>query len=155
MTSSHAGEISRKRVLLRIEGVDVVDVRRDLACPGGDGEPLGLHLYRSSTAAAARLGSKDPRALPGEAGVLVAPNPFGGHGLLSVALPRPVQARVSILDLNGAVIWAQDLGALPAGVNDRPLDLRAKANGLYFVVLETSGGEGWRPAARFKLALAR
>src|SRR5262245_20614961 len=55
MTASQVGEIARKRVLHSIEGMDAVDVRRDLACPGGDGEPLALHLYRSSTSPAARL----------------------------------------------------------------------------------------------------
>ena len=48
-------DIVRKRVLHPIEGMEAVDVRRGLACPGGDGEPLVLHLYRSSASAAARL----------------------------------------------------------------------------------------------------
>jgi acetyl esterase/lipase len=55
MATSQAAEIVRKRVLHRIDEMDAVDVRRDLACPGADGEPLDVHLYRSSTAADARL----------------------------------------------------------------------------------------------------
>jgi hypothetical protein len=106
--------------------------------------------------AAARLdGKTTPAPLPQTAKLVIAPNPFAGMGLLQVSLPRAARARVSILDLTGTRVWAQDLGSQSAGIQPLGLDLRGKADGIYIAVLETDSGEGWKPAARFKLALAR
>jgi hypothetical protein len=103
----------------------------------------------------ARLAAKSTAVVPTTALLLIAPNPLVGQGLLRAGLPQAARARVLIADLNGRVVWAQDLGALDAGIQDLALDLSGKAPGIYLAVLESDSGEGWQAAARFKLALVR
>jgi hypothetical protein len=92
MATNDIGAIVRKRVLHRIEGMDAVTVRRDLACPGGDGEPLGLHVYRSSTAGDARL-----------AAVVLVPG-YPGPGMRRVL-------RCGFTDMGSTVSWSELIAA--------------------------------------------
>ena len=105
---------------------------------------------------AAHAGStlKVAEALPSHPGLIVAPNPLRGRGLLVASLSQAGPARVSLFDIGGNKIWAQGLPSDQPGVQRLDLDLSAKASGIFFAVLEQDQGFGYKALATFKVALA-
>ncbi|WP_188927434.1 T9SS type A sorting domain-containing protein, partial [Dyadobacter endophyticus] len=68
----------------------------------------------------------------------VAPNPTSGKVLISLMLPVNESGELSIVNLKGDIVWKQKI----AGVGERYqqwVDLSAYTDGVYIVVLKTSG----------------
>lgn len=77
------------------------------------------------------------------------------NAFASFAMAQSGLARLTLLDLAGDVIQHWNPGVLAMGEQWLPLDLSKFAAGVYFVSLETNGGEGWHQEGTFKLALTK
>ncbi len=71
------------------------------------------------------------------ASVTVMPNPIGAEGHLSITLPAPSDASVTIADLNGHIVSRAFQGTLDAGTHLLPLDVGALADGTYACLVRT------------------
>jgi trimeric autotransporter adhesin len=67
----------------------------------------------------------------------VAPNPVRGHGILSYAIPRRSQVRLTLLDVQGRVVSRVFDGEREAGRYTTPIEAGALSSGLYFARLQT------------------
>jgi hypothetical protein len=80
---------------------------------------------------------------PGAALRLAPPRPNPGRGgelTLSLELPEPGSARLTVLGVDGRVVARRDLGTLGAGPHQVAWATGVRAPGLYFVRLETGAG---------------
>lgn len=74
------------------------------------------------------------------------PNPTRGTTTLTLALDRPQRVTLSVYDVLGRRVLADDLGALPAGEQAHRLDVGALPSGVY--ILRLTGEAGARAMAR-------
>jgi hypothetical protein len=85
----------------------------------------------------------------------VFPNPAGAKARAVFRLGQAEAARLQVFSLTGQMIFSEDLGELPSGVQVRDLSISDLASGIYFVVLEGNEGEGYHSLATFKLAIVK
>ncbi|MEM1323594.1 MAG: T9SS type A sorting domain-containing protein, partial [Bacteroidota bacterium] len=70
------------------------------------------------------------------------PNPHRGQGQLRYQLERREQVRIRLFDVKGRLVEVlQDFTEQGPGLHQLPLDIRAKAAGVYFLHLETANGQ--------------
>ncbi|MEM1320754.1 MAG: T9SS type A sorting domain-containing protein, partial [Bacteroidota bacterium] len=70
------------------------------------------------------------------------PNPNRGQGQLRYQLERREQVRIRLFDVRGRLVEVlQDFTEQGPGLHQLPLDIRAKAAGVYFLHLETANGQ--------------
>ncbi len=68
-------------------------------------------------------------------GVGVYPNPNAGFFTASVSLDVSSFVKIDVLDQNFTVVYHDDKGVQPAGTNNYPIDISAKPNGMYFLLI--------------------
>lgn len=68
-------------------------------------------------------------------GVAVYPNPNGGFFTVSVNLNASSSVKIDVLDQNFTVVYHDDKGIQPSGTNNYPVDISAKPNGMYFLLV--------------------
>jgi hypothetical protein len=110
----------------------------------------------------ARVGSKDGAradaawlAFLGTRDLAVGPNPSSGRAVAFWRLRRPGQAQLALHSLDGTRLRTFPAGALEPGIHRTALDLGDMASGVYFLSLQVNGGEGFRQAGIFKMAVVR
>jgi hypothetical protein len=89
-------------------------------------------------------GGIDDPEIPGRTrfSLKAVPNPLGKQGEIQLSLDSPTEARISVYDTMGRLVWERDLGVLMQGVHSVPLPGRTEsgspiAAGIYFLRLET------------------
>ncbi len=83
---------------------------------------------------------------------VLGPNPSSEHVGVSLALPRPERARITLLDIQGRRMATLFDGACPAGQTQRDFTMPANARGagVYFLRLEATDGHDVARLARMR-----
>lgn len=96
-----------------------------------------------------------PTALPGEGPlppppaeldveVRIAPNPFNPATTIRLMAPEAARLQVTVHNLLGQLVLAQDAVLIRRGPNELPLDLAGRSTGMYFVRLDALQADGRR-----------
>ncbi len=67
------------------------------------------------------------------------PNPFNGRVQLPFTLVRALPVQLRLFDLRGAMRLQLDLGQLPAGFHEQPIELDGLSSGRYWIELRAGG----------------
>jgi hypothetical protein len=81
------------------------------------------------------VGLSEHPAVPAT-GLVIAPSPLSGHGVIGFDLEVPATCRLELLDGSGRLLAMDELGVLPAGAHRLPLDAQALPPGLYIAKLQ-------------------
>jgi hypothetical protein len=79
------------------------------------------------------------RAVPFESGLGCYPNPFNPDAVISYALPKAGEVRLTVFDLNGRQVRTLTEGWREAGAHTVRLDGRDLPSGVYFARLQGDG----------------
>jgi outer membrane protein assembly factor BamB len=154
-TSEQLGLLSPTAAVISVDGTWWV-------ADAGHGRLLRLGAQGSAggSAQGARLGGgKDskPRRkfLPANRDVMVAPNPSKAAVKIGFWLESQGRARLTLVNLVGEVVWKQEVGEMTEGEVWVTGDFSRFASGVYFMVLQSDLGEGWRARQTFKVAIVK
>jgi len=86
-------------------------------------------------------------------GVIVAPNPAASKATVFAKLAASARVSIRVVDLDGSIVFRDDLGDQPAGVLREQFSVSSLADGIYFVLVTTSDGEGDHLIGTFKMAV--
>jgi hypothetical protein len=93
--------------------------------------------------------------LPANRDVMVAPNPSKAAVKIGFWLESQGRARLTLVNLVGEVVWKQEVGEMTEGEVWVTGDFSRFASGVYFMVLQSDLGEGWRARQTFKVAIVK
>jgi hypothetical protein len=116
-----------------------------LEAAGGAGTSLSLqeileYLLYEYFGLADDVSGNTPQTLPQKLTLTGYPNPFNPETTLEFALPAATELRLRIFDLRGALVAEPAAGIYPAGVHQLSWSAGNLSSGMYFAVLQTTGG---------------
>lgn len=120
------------------------------SCNGSNGGGNWLASVRPGTTPKVEAPSK---SMPNGVDLLVAPNPLNGEGSVWYELPEAGQVRWQLFNMAGDPVAQDDLGAQGAGTHQASLNGTKLARGIYFLVLQSNPGFGWRVLSKTKVAI--
>ena len=85
--------------------------------------------------------------------LMAVPNPNHGQATVAFRLEKAGNARLTLVDLAGEVVWQKTIEGLPEGESHAEMDLAAMASGVYVLVLEGEGDFGMKRLGSFKVAV--
>ena len=98
---------------------------------------------------------KEKDWLPEGKNLVAVPNPASDRMTIGYRLDSPATVRLALMNLNGETVKLLNLGMQPTGTGESVLSLSEVASGLYFVVLETDAGGGYKEVGIFKSAVLK
>jgi DNA-binding beta-propeller fold protein YncE len=93
--------------------------------------------------------------LPKGRDMIVFPNPARNFGQVVFKLEESAKVALMVFNLAGEPVKRMNLGELATGEHSHALDMRGFASGLYYLMLQTDEGWGWKTKAVFKVAIVR